>query len=104
MNDYKKLGDGWCRPARCDVTDSNCRVSGFWKDETSSEECQSMCSEVSCGSYASSSSLYDYPNRCYIHGAGSERAGWNSFPQTETVAKQTSGIIHVECFERIGNY
>jgi len=104
VSNYKKLGDGWCRPAGCNIKDSSCRVSGFWKDETSKEQCHSMCSNVSCGAFASSFASYYYPNRCYIYGAGISRAGWNSYPQMETVATQTNGAVGVECFVRSPAY
>merc|ERR1712126_589043 len=58
-----------------DVTDDECRVNGYFKDESNSKECKEACiSHIpSCTGYAISDKSYNYPNRCYIYGNINEK-------------------------------
>ena len=70
IKEFSRIGNGWCRPDDCDVTDDECRVNGYYKDESNSDECKEACiSHIpSCTGYAISGQSYKYPNRCYIYG------------------------------------
>ena len=104
--EYTYVGNGWCRPDGCEVTDQACRISGYFKDESNSNECKLKCSnEPSCTGYAISKEPHSYANRCYVYGHLSftdSFSEWNSFPQHHFIPSNTAtnGDNNVGCFLR----
>ena len=105
--EFTYVGNGWCRPDGCDIhLDPACRINGYFKDESNSNECKLKCSnEASCAGYAISNEQYSYPNRCYVYGHFSSAdsfSEWNSYPQHHFIPSKTAtnGDNKVECFLR----
>ena len=105
-SDFTYVGNGWCRPDGCDVTDPTCRLNGYIKDGSSSSECKLAClSESSCTGYAIAIGSHAYANRCYIYGkisSADSLSEWNLFraryfDQSKT---QTNRDSLVRCFRR----
>jgi len=101
------VGPGFCRPAGCDITDSSCLIKGHFKDESSYEECSTIClGEISCIGFAISESDYTAaPSRCYVHGniwQQNAPLGWLEFPKQYLDVYTSSTTSGVMCY-RVGN-
>ena len=101
------MGHGWCRPVGCDVTSKSCRVNGFYKVESSHQECSTEClRETTCVGFAISEETYKYPNRCYVYGniwQENVPDGWMEYHQEHFDIHMSSGSIGVTCYKRIGS-
>ena len=106
------IGNGWCRPDGCDVTDSACRINGYYKDDSNDNDCKLIClNETSCTGYVISdipSNVY-YANRCFIYGNISStypfsESEWNTFQKQFFIPSKTktSGTDNVKCYRRNG--
>eukprot|EP00493_Phyllostaurus_siculus_P025287 UN25631 len=105
QENYEYVGTGFCRPSHCDIySDDDCRVNGFWRDNSNENECMGACDTThGCLGYAISNSAYDYPNRCYIYGSSSMSpefpSHWNTYDQQNYEITQSSGYANVQCYK-----
>jgi len=100
---YVFIGDGACRASDCNVDDNNCKVNGFWRDDSSLAECMAMCeSSAGCNgiSFSDSSSLN--PLRCYVLGElyMAVPDEWNHFEKSRYDVAQVKTFTGWKCWAR----
>ena len=99
-----RVGDGFCRPAGCDISTSSCRVNGYSKDGSNYHECKTEClNELTCVGFSISNGAYAHPNRCIVYGTVSSKVGWSSEPNNYFDIQTTSGGNGVDCYKKPGN-
>lgn len=101
---YEIVGDGWCRPAGCDVSSSACRTNGFYKDNSSPDECFDTCEQHSaCIGFAISAGSFALaPNRCSVYTSGGVApAGWTTYEQPRYTVASANGNVGVLCYARL---
>ena len=100
------MGAGFCRPDGCDITSPSCRVNGYYKDESSYQECHTTCLEqASCVGFAISESTYSNPNRCYVYVNSWQQiapSGWFEYAKLYFDIHTSSNRNGVMCY-RIGS-